>query len=241
MDEAEWLAYAEPRVMLELLRGKASERKLRLFGVACCRQVWYQFTDGRSQKPVEVAERYADAMANREELKKVQEEARAYRGQSWESRGAGAVGAWLAGEVIDRDVAGWVIRAAQALREQGEANSYCTLIRDIFGNPFRPVSIDPAWRTPTVTALAQAAYEERHLPAGTLDSQRLAVLSDALEDVGCDSDEDCQDCISGVRMSAWEVYPGPTHLEVLALQGFAHPYDNFSGCMDAVTACNRTT
>jgi len=41
------------------------------------------------------------------------------------------------------------------------------------------------------------------------------------------------------KESGWR--PGPTHLEVLALQGFAHPYDNFSGCMDAVTACNRTT
>jgi hypothetical protein len=61
-------------------------------------------------------------------------------------------------------------------------------IRCIFGNPFRPVTFDPAWRTPDVTALATAAYEERILPSGDLDIHRLAVLADALEEGGA-SDE----------------------------------------------------
>jgi hypothetical protein len=60
-----------------------------------------------------------------------------------------------------------------------------SLVRDVFGNPFRPATCDPAWRTPDVLDLAQAAYEERHLPAGTLDAARLAVLADALEEAGC--------------------------------------------------------
>jgi hypothetical protein len=59
-------------------------------------------------------------------------------------------------------------------------------LRDVIGNPFRPVPISPDWLTPEVTTLAQAAYDER-LPAGTLALDRLAVLSDALEDAGCDS------------------------------------------------------
>jgi hypothetical protein len=62
----------------------------------------------------------------------------------------------------------------------------CDLLRDIFGNPFRPVTVSPAWQTPQVAALAQAAYDERELPAGTLDLARLAVLADALEEAGCD-------------------------------------------------------
>jgi hypothetical protein len=63
------------------------------------------------------------------------------------------------------------------------------LARDIYGNPFRPVSLDPTWRTSIVTALATPAYEERHLPAGTLDTQRLAILADALEDAGCTDEQ----------------------------------------------------
>jgi hypothetical protein len=61
-------------------------------------------------------------------------------------------------------------------------------LRDIFGNPFRPVTISPAvlaWNAATILRLAQAAYHERHLPEGTLDDGRLAVLADALEEAGC--------------------------------------------------------
>jgi hypothetical protein len=44
------------------------------------------------------------------------------------------------------------------------------------------------FRTSTVLAIAQAAYDER-LHDGTLDSERLAVLSDALEEAGCPDGE----------------------------------------------------
>jgi hypothetical protein len=60
-------------------------------------------------------------------------------------------------------------------------------MRDVVGNPYRPTAFDPAWRTSTVVALAEAAYEERLLPSGELDPSRLAVLADALEEVGADA------------------------------------------------------
>jgi hypothetical protein len=59
------------------------------------------------------------------------------------------------------------------------------LIRDVFANPFRPVTLAPDYRSPSVLMVAQAAYDERQLPSGELDPHRLAVLADALEDAGC--------------------------------------------------------
>jgi hypothetical protein len=61
------------------------------------------------------------------------------------------------------------------------------LLRCIFGNPIRPVSLAPAWLTPAVLQLAQKAYDNRLLPSGLLDNTRLAVLADALEEAGCDN------------------------------------------------------
>src|SRR2546429_325961 len=56
------------------------------------------------------------------------------------------------------------------------------LVRDILGNPFRPVSVNASSVSPSVAALAHAAYEEHFLPSGELDPDRLAVLADALEE-----------------------------------------------------------
>ncbi len=63
------------------------------------------------------------------------------------------------------------------------------LLRDLFGNPFWTApAIDRSWlmwNDGTVRKLAQTAYDERHLPGGILDTARLAVLADALEEAGC--------------------------------------------------------
>ncbi len=59
------------------------------------------------------------------------------------------------------------------------------LIREVFGNPFRPVALDPSWLTDVVHSLAQSTYDERILPDGHLDPVRLAVLANALEQAGC--------------------------------------------------------
>ncbi len=62
------------------------------------------------------------------------------------------------------------------------------LTREIVGNPFRPVAVDPAWLAwngGVVGRLAERAYQERELPSGHLDAGRLALVADALEDAGC--------------------------------------------------------
>jgi hypothetical protein len=60
-----------------------------------------------------------------------------------------------------------------------------SFLRDLVGNPFRRGRAEPSWRTRTAVALALPAYEERDLPAGHLDPDRLAVLADSLEEAGC--------------------------------------------------------
>lgn len=72
--------------------------------------------------------------------------------------------------------------------EADEQAAQAELLRDVFGPLlYRPASLPGAvhaWEGGVVTRLAQAAYDERHLPGGELDEQRLAVLADALEDTG---------------------------------------------------------
>jgi hypothetical protein len=67
--------------------------------------------------------------------------------------------------------------AAMAALQEGE-KCFCNLLRDIFGNPHRPVTADPAWLTPNVVSLAQTLYDDRAF-------NRLPELADALEEAGC--------------------------------------------------------
>jgi hypothetical protein len=61
------------------------------------------------------------------------------------------------------------------------------LIRDIFGNPFRPVAFDAAWRTDTAVSLARGMY-------GSRDFSAMPILADALQDAGCDGGDILNHC-----------------------------------------------
>jgi hypothetical protein len=65
--EADWLSFTHPITMLDLLRGKASDRNLRLFAIACCRRIWPHIADERSRKAVELAMLDVDGLASAEE------------------------------------------------------------------------------------------------------------------------------------------------------------------------------
>jgi hypothetical protein len=214
MTEQQWLASTDPRPMLEFLRGRASNRKLRLFACACHRRVRHvPGDDDELPRAVDNLERYADgpvggwgpgAIEQAEEAM-IGPGDRGWRSTPWvehaSSYAAGLVtlpefqrldaaeAAAFPGRSSDpaaarttRDLAEAAYRRAVAA-ERGEQGR---LLRDIFGPlPFRPVTPDPAWQTALGVALTQAAYDERELPAGTLDLARLAVLADALEEAGC--------------------------------------------------------
>jgi hypothetical protein len=170
MTEAEWLACDDPGPMLDFLRrtGRVRQRKMLLFVCAVLRQGLT--TDSAAVwQSLDLAERWAGGEATDEEVERVHLPAQAA----------------MAGLI--RDLLSFM---PGHLTGSGMAG----LIRDLFGPlPFRPLpAISPsvfAYNAGLVLRLAQSAYEERALPNGHLDEQRLAVLADALEEAGC-SDAD---------------------------------------------------
>jgi hypothetical protein len=68
MTEADWLTSTDPTPMLEFLRGKATERKLRLFACACCRHAAHLFPGKLDQAALTVAEAYANGALASEEV-----------------------------------------------------------------------------------------------------------------------------------------------------------------------------
>jgi len=204
MTEADWLACDNPhfaRCLVQVIgkrTGRRSRRKDRLAAVAGLRHVWADLSAEQRQAIV-AAERYADGEILYPELRAATVSVGG--GEGGKVQGAVAV-------VTHREVA-IVLSAvttlflpvvvggpvyttppfpeARAFVEQGRP--FMAILRCIFGNPFRSVTPDPAWRTSTALSLARAAYDEREVPEARLSTAHLAVLSDALEDAGCDDAE----------------------------------------------------
>ena len=185
MTEAEWLACADPQPMLEVLRGKASDRKLRLFAVACCRRIWHLFTEEADRHAVEFAERLADHLATNE--------ARRALLKSYTEGGPYGLGRFVnwasAHYAAERAFQSSAVAIAKASQEGGSCSWENALRKafraiapnrlDIFGPlPFRPVILNPAWLTSTVQQLAESIYQDRAF-------DRMPILGDALEDAGC--------------------------------------------------------
>jgi hypothetical protein len=97
MTESEWRACEDPQKMVAFLDQqipflsgtsikspvpKATDRKLRLFGVACCRRFIHLLPPTKSfQRALEVAERWAEGLANEDELRRANYNARYGRPQ----------------------------------------------------------------------------------------------------------------------------------------------------------------
>jgi hypothetical protein len=164
MTEQEWLRCTEPQPMLEFLRGKLSERKLRLFACACCRHM-----DRRGNlsglAAVELAERVADELMSLSEANLLEQSIRRLFADMWAlshnpfhaaRRFAGAMQSWRGLSRLD-------------------------LLRCIAGNPFHSAVVAPewlAWCDGAVVRIAQEVYEERAF-------EQTPILADALEEAGC--------------------------------------------------------
>ena len=213
MTEQEWLTSRDPRAMLEFIREGASERKLRLFACACCRQAWNVFVPPFAIRVVTAAEAFADGEVSARDLARVRDVvARATLGANTEGPGdrsgylaftieasahateaaamIAAVRAMRVAALAAADATVWdteiplEYKPVEYLEElAGQAN----LLRDIFGNPFRSVEFQLEWFTADVLALARGIYADRAF-------DRMPILADALQDAGCDDDDILNHC-----------------------------------------------
>jgi len=181
MTEAEWLASSNVEKLLEqvltgfprtmLCEWAEEDRKSRLFIIACADRIWRLLPE-EYQAVIQPIDPQVSKGLKRGTL---QMRWSAARRVGWEFED-------LLHALNQGDIAFYCERAAAVAETQAsvrfEQQAQAALLRDIFGYPFRPVTLDPAWRTPTVTSLAQAIYADRRFAD-------LPILADALEDAGC--------------------------------------------------------
>ena len=212
MTEARWLTAADPRDMLQHLTWRGSERKLRRYCVEAVRPFIDCFFHPTSWATLAVAEEVAEGRGGEQEVVKARQEAwAAFPFPGLTTTHLQIVAARAAARTVEPDASKaseWTsneIRSLFADREEekfetddeqydayfrGQAvgNSLlANLLRDIFGNPFRPVAVDPAWLTETAVGIARGIYEDRAF-------ERMPILADALQDAGCEDAEVLSHC-----------------------------------------------
>ncbi|OWK44457.1 hypothetical protein [Fimbriiglobus ruber] len=196
MTEAEWLACDDTETLLNFLRGR-DRRKLRLFFCALGRRFWDLTKSPLTRSAIEMGERIADGAIAEDEVDRIREELRIKRPYS----------SGFEDEVIGNEFRSTVLTTAEHLaltlwvketRDSGRRalprtfrhvvkKQQAEILRDIFGNPFRPVRPGSWWLTPTVQSLAFGIYQDRAF-------DRLPILADALEEADCDNLEILAHC-----------------------------------------------
>ncbi len=205
MTEEEWLGCDDHFLLTYFVAARISLRKLRLAEVAVCRRVEHHLVDVRSRHALEVSERYADGLASDEALVEARSLAKAayesllpHHNTQWNAILSAAVGVCCAtvtesGMRMQSDMIDIALFSPNPLpdsippemRVASLANA--ELIRDVFGNPFRPITLDPSWLTFTITTLARQMYESR-------DFSAMPILADALQDSGCEDPQILNHC-----------------------------------------------
>jgi hypothetical protein len=182
-------------------------RKERLIVADLMRLIADQLTDPRLLAVIEVGERYADGLISAKEYWAAHEAAY----EAWDTirhRTRAAQDAALVAQkylyslddtlmllsgAVETRAALLARRAGKSTRgiaraaERTVTDQIRRLIREVHGNPFRPATFTPSWRTDTAVSLAQQMYEAHDFGA-------MPILADALQDAGCDNDAILSHC-----------------------------------------------
>ena len=193
MTEAEWLETKNPVFMIALGLAEWDERKVSLAGSHCLRH-WWRMLTALQRRYVEVVEGLAGGEGTTQEAQRLQ------RRVAEEANGPDFFGAPTMAYAdcvvrsfthpLNRESLCEIFRQIVGMTpdaEDSERSWQCQLLRDIFGNPFRPVAFSPEWRTDTTVPLAQQMYESRNFSA-------MPILADALQDAGCDDADILDHC-----------------------------------------------
>jgi hypothetical protein len=160
-----------------------------LIAAASGRRAW-DLLPHDCRKAIEVVERYVEGLASLDELKAARAAARAaaatvpYTGPGTSDANFAA---WAVVYAVDPDPFSAAMHGFHS-PTQDDLVVHAHLFRDLVGNPFHATTLKRSyltWNGGTIPKLAASIYEERCLPAGTLDSSHLAILADALEEAGC--------------------------------------------------------
>ena len=212
MTEAEWLAGNDAGPMFAFLAGRGDARRWRLLSCACLREVGHLLADCDARTAFAVLQRWADGRASDDEI--ALGHARAITSRRY------LLGSRYLRNKVDRRVFARMQGVSQALLHatlpvsNAEAQAAAVagtlrladprdpawerrisertawLLRDVFGNPFRPPDLPPGWLrncAAEASAIARAIYEDRSF-------DELPVLADALEDAACPSMELIRHC-----------------------------------------------
>ncbi len=199
----QWSTCTQPGDMLFVLWDKVSERKLRLYSVACCRRIWHLLTDERAREAVRAAERFADGEISASELAAARNRARELWERDFTNRGTvegaaynevnavsarcvawgkAGLGAWARSAVVQS----WPDRAWNS--RPAEESEQAALLRELFGPvPLKTVPRAPAWLTPPIVEHARRIYQEGSF-------EELPILADALEEAGCTNSDILDHC-----------------------------------------------
>ena len=186
MTEQEWLKCTDPANMLEVLKNKASHRRFRLLLCAWSRLNW-DWLPKQSCSAVEMAELFVDGLASDADRKLADAEL-------WQATLGvhNSIRDWLARLTLAENIDMWEAAHSTISANPRVKSRQTTVLCDIFGNPFRPIALNPAWlawNDGTVRKIAQSIYEERAF-------DRLPILADALTDAGCDHADILNHCRS---------------------------------------------